>query len=323
MEDGSPYYVMPYLADNLVNLIGKDAIDPSVIAELKPEERPRKLPVERPMTVLEQVLQALKEVHGSGLVHRDIKPENLLFNAKEEIQLCDFGIAKLPEGKWSQSGVAMGSRDYMSPEQRESAKHVDARTDVYAVGVLIYRMLTGELPVGRYKDPIEHIPEIGQGMNDLILSCLSQNRDGRPRDGTDTLARFGEAQSGPNPLLEGETTEIGVGPAVQAQDNAPREDVTEIEALESARTQPRSAVGETVTPWTSWREQQARAAVLELDRVANDRDGSTPLTRRQSDPDRVQKEVQEIVDHAKSVRGVILFSPWIVIGTGVLIFLFR
>ncbi len=199
LEDSTPYYVMPYLPRSLVDEMGKDAMDPAAINDLAPELRPRRLPLPRVIDILSQISAALAEVHRSGLVHRDIKPANILFNEKNEVQVVDFGIAKLPEAEHSQTGVGMGSRDYMSPEQRESAKHVDARSDMYSLGVLAYRMLTGALPVGRYSDPIDLIPEAGKPLSDLIIAALSPTREGRPKDAVQFLTQFKQAIGQANP----------------------------------------------------------------------------------------------------------------------------
>jgi len=191
-EDGQPYYVMPFLTHSLVQDIGKDVQDVHVIAELPPEQRPRPLPQARASLILKQLLIALKAVHQVNLVHRDIKPANILFDQKGDVQLCDFGIAKLPDTDHSQtsSGIAMGSRNYMAPEQRESAKHVDATADVYSFGVLAYRLYTGSLPVGRFDDPIKLLPAMGETLNTLIIDCLAQKRESRPRDAACLLQQF-------------------------------------------------------------------------------------------------------------------------------------
>jgi formylglycine-generating enzyme required for sulfatase activity len=179
------------LPSNLVQLIGRDISVEELIEAATEDERPRRLSVDQSFTILGQLLQALKVVHEAGLVHRDIKPANILFDRKGDVQLCDFGIAKqLEDPSKSLSGIGMGSRDYMSPEQRQSAKHVDARSDVYSFGVLAYRMLTGELPIGRHKEPNEHVPEIGSSMSDLILACLEQKPNDRPANGSTVLSLF-------------------------------------------------------------------------------------------------------------------------------------
>jgi len=157
--------------------------------------RPRALPLERSLEVLEQILTGLAAAHGKGLIHRDIKPSNLMFSESGQIRIVDFGIAKAPDGQHSTvSHLGLGSRNYMAPEQRESAKHVDARADVYSLGVVAYRMLTGKLPIGRFADPNVAVPALGQAMNDLLLSMMDVDKDQRPKDAAEALARFRKAR---------------------------------------------------------------------------------------------------------------------------------
>ena len=110
------------------------------------------LPVERAISIAIAILDALGYMHGQGVVHRDLKPENIMLLSpsagEDRIKIIDFGIAclagarRLTFGKLSQ---VMGSPDYISPEQVKN-KRGDARSDVYAAGVIVYEMLTGETP---------------------------------------------------------------------------------------------------------------------------------------------------------------------------------
>lgn len=108
----------------------------------------KKLPPERAIKLMVEVLDALDYIHRNGVVHRDLKPENIMVNAEDHIKLIDFGIAgkagarRLTFAKLSQ---VMGSPDYIAPEQVKG-KRGDARTDLYAMGVILYEMLTGETP---------------------------------------------------------------------------------------------------------------------------------------------------------------------------------
>ena len=108
----------------------------------------KKLPVERAVKLTVGICEALEHVHANGVVHRDLKPENIMVGPEDEIHLIDFGIAasagarRLTFAHFSQS---MGTPDYISPEQVRG-KRGDARSDLYALGVMLYEMLTGVVP---------------------------------------------------------------------------------------------------------------------------------------------------------------------------------
>jgi serine/threonine-protein kinase len=108
----------------------------------------KKLPAERAVRIILEVLKALEYIHSQGVVHRDLKPENIMVDDKDHIKLIDFGIAsnagsrRLTFAKFSQT---LGTPDYISPEQVKG-KRGDGRSDLYAVGVMLYEMLTGRVP---------------------------------------------------------------------------------------------------------------------------------------------------------------------------------
>ena len=107
-----------------------------------------KLPRERALRIALKICEALDYIHGQGVVHRDLKPENVMVDAEDSIKLIDFGIAahtgarRLTFAKFTQT---MGTPDYISPEQVKG-KRGDARSDIYALGVMLYEMLTGKVP---------------------------------------------------------------------------------------------------------------------------------------------------------------------------------
>ncbi len=196
-HDGAPFYVMPYLPHSLADELGEDIIDIEGFDSHLHGRRPRALPMARALELIEQMLAGLAAAHDRGLIHRDIKPSNLMFSRAGDIRIVDFGIAKVPDSPHSTvSHLGIGSRNYIAPEQRQSAKHVDARADVYAAGVVAYRMLTGRLPVGRFPDPIEMVPGLGKPLNDLILAMMAISREQRPADANAALSAFRSAQSG-------------------------------------------------------------------------------------------------------------------------------
>ncbi len=108
----------------------------------------KKFPPERAINIALQIAQALDYIHSHGVVHRDLKPENIMVNGQDRIKLIDFGIAanvgskRLTFAKFTQT---MGTPDYISPEQVKG-KRGDGRSDIYALGVMLYEMLTGKVP---------------------------------------------------------------------------------------------------------------------------------------------------------------------------------
>jgi eukaryotic-like serine/threonine-protein kinase len=107
-----------------------------------------KMPPERAIKITLEILKALEYIHHNGVVHRDLKPENIMLNPEDNIKLIDFGIASQAGAKrltYAGFTQALGSPDYISPEQVKG-KRGDARSDLYAVGVMLYEMLSGKTP---------------------------------------------------------------------------------------------------------------------------------------------------------------------------------
>ena len=121
-------------------------IDGRLLRQILNEEK--KLPLERAVRLTVRICEALEHIHANGVVHRDLKPENIMVDAEDNIKLIDFGIAanagsrRLTFANFSRN---MGTPDYISPEQVRS-KRGDARSDIYSLGVMLYEMLTGQVP---------------------------------------------------------------------------------------------------------------------------------------------------------------------------------
>lgn len=159
-----------------------------------------RLSVREAIDIVAPVAKGLACAHKQGIVHRDLKPANILLTAERTPKITDFGIAKLSQsGDLTQSGSVLGSPPYMSPEQC-SGGSVDSRTDIYALGITLYELLTGEKPfVGDTSSVLarhiveqpaplsEHLEEIPVELEDLILQMLAKSPDKRPSEMADIV----------------------------------------------------------------------------------------------------------------------------------------
>jgi serine/threonine protein kinase len=157
-----------------------------------------KIPLEETIDLLCPVIDAVAEAHAQGVVHRDIKPENV-FLVKKGIarvpKLLDFGISKVRSAdiRTTEAGVMLGTPAYMAPEQLQGARDADARTDVWAIGVMLFELLAGRLPFDAADAPslfvkiattdapklIEVMPEIPPTVSRLVDRCLRRKPDDR------------------------------------------------------------------------------------------------------------------------------------------------
>jgi len=256
LETGSPYLVMEYLEGcDLSSLIRKSGCPPVDVAT----------------EYLVQTCEALEEAHTAGIVHRDIKPSNLFLTRRPNgtpcIKVLDFGISKQLRSEIESGALdltstlaVLGSPLYMSPEQLRAARDVDARADVWSLGVTAYELLCGVAPFAAASMPDlcfriaqdtpaslrQRRPELPEGLESVVLRCLQKNRDDRypsARALADALAPFA-ARSG------GRTT-----PTVAPPDPAPRP--ADVAASEVARTEvapvatlrPESKTGDVAASW--------------------------------------------------------------------------
>ena len=200
-EDGQPYFVMRYMTGG--TLSDRLAKGP--------------LPLQEAAHIIERIASALDEAHAKGFIHRDLKPGNILFDRASEPYISDFGIAKFTSSQTNVTGSAIvGTPAYLSPEQAQGEANIDGRSDLYAVGVILFEMLSGRQPyeadtpmgvvVKQITDPIPHIldvnPNLPVGLEDVIEKAMAKNRDER-------FSTTRELSDALNMVVRGESAEQG------------------------------------------------------------------------------------------------------------------
>jgi predicted Ser/Thr protein kinase len=145
---------------------------------LRQLERTRKLSAREALQIVPQICEALQFAHDEGIVHRDIKPDNILLDKRGRVKIADFGIAKLmgrdTEVDLTATKGIIGTPNYMAPEQVEKPETVDHRADIFALGVVFYEMLTGELPLGRFAPPSSGRVEVDVRLDEVVLRALEK-----------------------------------------------------------------------------------------------------------------------------------------------------
>ncbi|QDU08442.1 serine/threonine protein kinase [Gimesia aquarii] len=155
-------------------------------------------------------LDALSHAHESKLIHRDIKPDNILVTSKGVVKVADLGLAKAvdEDNSMTQSGTGLGTPLYMPPEQARNAKHVDHRTDIYALGGTFYNFLTGKFPFsgdtalelimnkesGKFESVRKLNPEVPEKLDLLIEKMMAKNPDHRFKSCSEIMALLEEMQ---------------------------------------------------------------------------------------------------------------------------------
>ena len=141
-----------------------------------------KLPPEHALAITAHVCDALKYAHEHGVIHRDIKPANILINQEGAVKVADFGLAKAEEAGSSgltKTGMAMGTPDYVAPEALMLGAEVDGRADLYAVGVMLYQMLTGQIPRGAWQPASVLTPGADRRFDQIITKAMQYDRESR------------------------------------------------------------------------------------------------------------------------------------------------
>ncbi len=177
------------------------------------KERKTFEPVES-LKIIRQCAEALQAAHGEGLVHRDIKPNNIMLDESGRVKVMDFGLMRsaAPDQSITQTGIFFGTPEYASPEQCET-KNVDARTDIYSLGAVLYEMLTGRIPhvadtpLALFKKISEEVPEpvrrsnpaVSKPVERMVERMMAKKRDDRYESCTQLIADIDAALAGGAP----------------------------------------------------------------------------------------------------------------------------
>jgi Protein kinase domain len=246
-EEGVPFIAMRYVtgADLARRLAREDRLEPAVAVEL-----------------IAQIGNGLDAIHAAGLVHRDVKPANVLLGGEgaEHAYITDFGVARnvATESGLTQTGRFVGTLDYVAPEQI-SGGVVDARADVYALGCLLFKLLTGEVPFPKESEaarlfahlndpppaPSLYVPEVTMALDDVVVRALSKSPEDRYPSAGDLgraaqAALKGEATTVPErTVATGAAAASGVTATRTAETAAPRPGPTaETRRISEEREQP-------------------------------------------------------------------------------------
>jgi serine/threonine-protein kinase len=206
--DDLVFYVMPYVkGESLKQRVARE----------------RQLPVNDALQIAREVADALSYAHGAGVVHRDIKPGNILLDAGHAV-VADFGIARAMGIGDTTTGHVVGTPAYMSPEQVEDSKFLDARTDIYSLGCVLYEMLTGEAPfrgstltaviANRLSSPAPSPKAARELVPQAVDAAVRKAMATVPADRFSTASQFADALSPPA------TVAIAVGAAQAIQEVA-------------------------------------------------------------------------------------------------------
>jgi len=176
-HEGQPFIVLEYFAHSIGAFIGES---------YRIETPSRIISTRKTKTYLAQALKGLERLHFAGIVHRDIKPFNLMLTNDDRIKIIDFGLSRVRgEEKMAIPGMQVGSPYYAAPEQERDPRQADGRADLFSLGVMAYRMLTGRLVDRRQAEiapPGSLNPELGSEWDGCIMKSLAENPDHRFKD---------------------------------------------------------------------------------------------------------------------------------------------
>ncbi|MEX2578729.1 MAG: serine/threonine-protein kinase [Verrucomicrobiales bacterium] len=185
-SDNQLYFVMEY-------------VDGTDLHQIK---KSREISQDEVLEWFPKICTALQYAHTEGIIHRDIKPSNIMINRNGNIKVADFGLAKFirdtSQTRLTMTNLAMGSADYVAPEALEDDCELDCRADLYAIGVMLYEMLTGMVPRGAWLPP-SHIRSgrIDPRFDDIVIEAMDPNRDSRFQEAVHITERLIEIREAP------------------------------------------------------------------------------------------------------------------------------
>ncbi|MBX3036439.1 MAG: protein kinase [Anaerolineales bacterium] len=210
-ENNQPYFVMRYMGGG----------------SLAERIKTKTFTVAEAVKLLEQIAPGMDEAHAKGIVHRDLKPANILFTSKGTPLISDFGIAKFSQGEAGNvtGSAIIGTPAYMAPEQA-SGEAVDGRTDIYALGVILYEMVTGKQPyqadtplglaIKHVTEPVPHIleadPSLPTWMEKVISTAMAKDKDDRFTTAVELVETIKAFLRGETPPERQSPTTIKVSP---------------------------------------------------------------------------------------------------------------
>ncbi|MFP5257519.1 MAG: protein kinase domain-containing protein, partial [Acidobacteriota bacterium] len=202
-----PYFVMEFYGESLGSVIGET---------YRVEAASRRLPVPRAAGYAEQLLAGLGRLHYAGIVHRDIKPFNLLVTDDDVVKITDLGLSKVRgEAYGGPRNVKVGSPYYAAPEQEDDPDSADARADLYAVGVTLFRMLTGRLPEWGEWSAAARSPELGDEFDPVLERSLAVHPSGRYPDARAMAEALADAHAAWRRRMDGVCAALPETPCVR------------------------------------------------------------------------------------------------------------
>jgi len=330
LPDGSPFIVMEHLEGReLAALIDQGP-----------------LTLGRAVRILDQVCGALAAAHAKGIVHRDLKPENIFLISRggnaDFVKVLDFGISKMREPEetapsLTRTGMAMGTPQYMSPEQAQGKLSTDHRTDVYALGVILYRMLTGKVPFSAESFPMLIVaivtqdapsvlllrPELPSAMDGIVRRALARDVDERFQSVTElalALAPFRHVEDAPRIAAPVPTTRLSLEGTVPGKPAPKRAALTEARPSAAPTVGGMAGAADSPAQPSAWHEgrpsQSVPQAVPQAVPQSVSARTATPVSRPVALPEPVTSPAAATRMEADVARGSRLRLPAVLAGLG-------